>query len=437
MKSEDTANSNVITEDKDAKQILILGSGFGGFYTLMRLLSWTKPSDNVKITLISDENYFLFSPLLHAVAAGGIETRHTTFPIRRMKQRNKFEFIQSVVEKIDVQKRAVITNMGVFEYDFLVIALGGISNLPQIDHIVQEERKIFTLKTLYDSILIRNHIIKVFELASVKKNLACQKQLLTFVICGGGYTGIQMACELRDLINDNLLQLYHSIDQSNVRIIIVEQSDKIVRDLHPKLASYALKAVNRMGIEIKFNAQITRIWRNRVEINETDIVPTDTLIWVTGVVANPRVAELDSEKDGLGRVAVDEYLEVNNCPNVYALGDCAYLVADPQSGLAVPPRAHHAVRQAKVVAQNILAQMRGEKKKIYVYSNSGEVVFLGASRAVFRFLGVRICGRFANVLGLLGYSLLIPGGGYNRIRIIMDWLLYSIFGRDSTFIRQI
>lgn len=232
-----TRTSNTQFLNMKTKRIMILGSGFGGFYTMLQLISDLKNSDNARITIVSDENYFLFSPLLHAVAAGGIETRHITFPLRRLSSRDKFNFIQANVTKIDLDNRAVTTNLGTFGFDYLALALGSVTNTEQLENILREQRKVFLAKSLYDSMLIRNHILKVFELASAEKNAERQRKLLTFVVCGGGYTGVQVASELMDFINRSLLKFYRSIDPQNIRVLIIESTSKIVADLHPKLCA--------------------------------------------------------------------------------------------------------------------------------------------------------------------------------------------------------
>jgi NADH dehydrogenase len=164
-----------------------------------------------------------------------------------------------------------------------------------------------------------------------------------------------------------------------------------------------------------------------------EVIPTSTHIWVAGAVANPRITELDAEKDSIGRVLVNEYLEISGAPGVYAVGDCAHF-KDPRSGQPIPPRAHTAVRQAKIAAHNIIAEIRGRDKKPYRYSNTPEILSLGASKAVLRFLGLRLYGFLARLIWLVAYSLLVTGT-YNRIRIIMDWLLSLVFGRDITFLK--
>ncbi len=411
------------------KKVLILGSGFGGTYVLRHLVPALHLNENIETTMISSENFFLFSPLLHEVAMGRVEGRHIAYPIRRSHWRDRFNFIQASVEKIDLSGHKVMTTVGPLKFDYLVLALGSVTDIPRS---VPTATNIFTLKTLHDSILIRNHIISVFEQASIKKKPEQQRQLLTFIVCGAGHTGVQLVTELRDFIYRTLLRFYRRIDPDNIRIILVEAEPKIIADLHMKLGAYVMKQLQHMSIEVRLKSRVTRVREGHVEINGSEDVPTSTIIWVAGMAANPRIAELDVEKDSLGRVLVNKYLDLPGIPRVYALGDCAHF-EDPMSGQPIPPRAHTTVRQAKVVAHNILAEIRGKDKKPYRYSNTAEMVSLGTSKAVLRFHGLRVYGLPARFIWLVGYSLLATGA-YNRIRLIMDWLLSFVFGRDTNFI---
>ena len=415
-----------------SKKVLILGSGFGGTYVLRHLVPSLNRNENVETTMVSDENFFLFSPLLHQEAMGGIETRHIAYPIRKLHWRDRFNFVQARVEKIDLSGRKVTTTVGSMDFDYLVLALGSITDMSELNSL---ESNVFTLKTLHDSMLIRNHIIGVFEQASIETDPERQRQLLTFVVSGAGYIGVQLVAEMRDFIFRNLIRFYKAIDPGNIRIILVEAEPKIVAELHTKLGAYATRHLQRMGIEVRLKSRVTRVWEDHVEINGMEVVPTSTLLWGAGVVANPRIAELDAEKDNIGRVLVNEYLETPGVPGVYAVGDCAHF-EDPRSGKPIPPRAYFAVRQAKIVAHNILAGIRGRDKKPYRYSGTPEILSLGASKAVLRFHGLRLYGFLARLIWLVVYSSLVTGT-YNRIRVLMDWLLSLIFGRDITFLKLI
>lgn len=412
------------------KKVLILGCGFAGIYVLRKLVPALNRNENVETTMISNENFFLFSPLLHEVAAGRIETRHIAYPIRRLHWRDRFNFVLASVEKIDLGARRVTTADASYDFDYLVLGLGSVTGTSQLEKI-RESGTVFSLKTLQDSILIRNHIISQFEQASTEPSER-QKELLTFVICGGGYTGVQLALELRDLIYQHLLRFYRNVDKSSVSIMLIEADPLIGTELHPKLSAYVNRHLQRSNLDVRLNSKVTRIREGQVEINGSEIVPTKTVIWAAGVVAHPRIAELGAEHDAIGRVVVNEFLEVPGFHGVYAVGDCAHY-KDPVTGEPVPPRAHTAVRQAKAVARNLLAEIRGQPCIPYHYTNTAEAVSLGGSDAVVRFMKLRFYGKAARFLWLLGYVYLVTGIP-NRIRIVLDWLFSLVFGRDVTYI---
>jgi NADH:ubiquinone reductase (H+-translocating) len=413
-----------------ARKLLILGSGFVGTYVLRRLVPSLNRNENVETTMVSDENFFLFAPLLHEVAMGRIETRHIAYPIRRLHWRDRFSFLQGSVQKIDLVQRKVVTTAGPLEYDYLVLALGSVPDLPEL---AATSPNVFTLNSLHDSMRIRNHIIEVFEQALVENDQEKRKQLLTFVVSGGGYKGVQLITELRDFIRSTMLKLYKPINPKDIRLILVEAEVKVVAELHTKLGAYIMKQLKKMGIEIKQSSRITEIREDHVEINGSENIRTNTLLWVAGIAANRQIAQLDVEKDNLGRVLVDAYLNVPKFPGVFAAGDCAHF-KDPLSNRPIPPRAYTAVRQAETIARNILADIRGGEAKPYRYGRIPQMVSLGASCAVVRFRHLQLYGYPARLVWLAAYALLIAGW-YNRIRVLMDWLLSSIFGRDTTYLK--
>jgi NADH dehydrogenase len=413
-----------------ARKLLILGSGFAGTYVLRTLVPSLNRNENVETTMVSDENFFLFAPLLHEVAMGRIETRHIAYPIRRLHLRDRFRFLQGTVQQIDLVRRKVVTTAGPLEYDYLVLALGSV---PDLSELTAASAIVFTLNSLHDSMRIRNHIIEVFEQALVESDQEKRKQLLTFVVSGGGYKGVQLITELRDFIRSTMLKIYRPLNPEDIRLILVEADHKVVAELHTKFGAYIMKQLNKMGIEIKQSSRITGVWEDHVEINGSEHVRTSTLLWVAGVAANRQIAQLDVEKDSMGRVLVDAYLNVPKFPGVFAAGDCAHF-KDPLSNRPIPPRAYTAVRQAETIARNILADIRGGEAKPYHYGRIPQMVSLGASCAVVRFRHWQLYGYPARLVWLAAYALLIAGW-YNRIRVLMDWLLSSIFGRDTTYLR--
>jgi NADH dehydrogenase len=269
------------------------------------------------------------------------------------------------VEKIDLEARQVVTTAGTVDFDYLVLALGSDTDMTAIG---PAGEKVFTLKTLGDARLLRNHIMGVFEQAIIEKDPQRQRQLLTFVISGAGYIGVQLVTGLRDLIYNDLIRFYNTIDRNNIRVVLVEAAPKIITDLHAKLGAYVMNYLKKTGIEIRLQSRVTRVWEGGVEINSSENIPTSTVIWVSGVVVNPRIAELNVPRDNMGRVLVNEYLEMLESPGVYAVGDCAH-IKDPRTGRPIPPLAHTAVRHARIAARNILADIRGEIKNLIFIPN--------------------------------------------------------------------
>ncbi|MBI4283133.1 MAG: NAD(P)/FAD-dependent oxidoreductase [Chloroflexi bacterium] len=413
-----------------SRRVLILGGGFGGLYTLQRLINSSGSKDKLEITLVNDENFFFFSPLLHEVATGSIETRHVTYPIRRLGSKDRFIFVQGEVKSIELSERKVITADRELTFDYLILALGSVTDMSGLP---SREKNVFTLKTIYDAILIRNHIIKVFEQANLEPDEEKRKQLLTFVVSGGGYTGVQLVAEIRDFIFHTLVKYYDAIPSDTIRIILLETEQQIINGLHQNFIKYIVKHLQSIGVELRVNSRVTRVWQDKVEINGTEILPTETLIWVSGVMANPVVTGIKAQKDNLGRVIVNDYLELAQFPGVFALGDCAHY-SDRNLGKPIPQRAHNAVRQAKIVAANVLAEARGREKKRYHYTNSAEIVSLGRYKAILRLYQLRVYGLPARLVWLLAYSSLTMGLN-NRVRITIDWLMARLFGRDITLIK--
>ncbi len=416
------------------RKVLILGSGFGGAYVLRSLIPALNRNENIETTMVSDENFFLFSPLLHEVAMGAVETRHAAYAIRRLQWRDRFDFVQANVEKIDLASRLVTTSQGVLGYDYLVVALGAAADTSQL-HCPEAVDHVFTLKTLHDSMRIRNHVIGLFERASVETDPVKRRQLLSFVISGGGYIGVQVVTELREFLFKNLTRFYRRVDPAEIRVVMIEVGPDIIARIHPKLRQYIKRYLQRNGIEVRVNSRVTRVEADHLEINGEETMPAGTLIWVTGVVANPVVAAMAAETDDIGRVVVDGQMAVPGYPGVYAVGDCTRFL-DPKTGEAIPARAHTTVRQAKVAAGNVLADIRGRERKQYHYSNPVDIVSLGASRAVFRYGRFRLYGFAARVIWVVSYSYLVTGA-YNRLRVVGDWFLSLVFGRDTTFLKHI
>ncbi|MFC1956416.1 NAD(P)/FAD-dependent oxidoreductase, partial [Chloroflexota bacterium] len=347
----------------DKKNILILGAGFGGLTVLSKLLRSLKKRDDILITLIDEQNFFLFSPLLHEVSAGVLLPESIVAPIRKMFSSRIHNFVQARVEEISLIDHRVITSSGVFDYDYLVLALGGVTDMSEMVN-TEDNSNIFVLKTVQDAIAVKNHIVGMFERASVETDPNILQQLVTFVISGGGYTGVALAASLSDVIYRYLTTSYKQIDAKNIKIIILESTDRIIRDLPEKYSLYVMRHLQRHRIDVMLNSKVTQIGNNWIEISARQVVPSQTLVYVPGIVANSVVSRINAEKDAMGRAVVNNHMELPGFTGTYAVGDCAHF-QDPVTGRVARPRAHNAVRQAKIAAKNLLADLWCKKKHEY------------------------------------------------------------------------
>ncbi len=407
-------------------RVVVAGGGFAGVYTTLKLEKALRRWPGVEVTLISEENFFLFAPLLHEVATGGIETRHIALPIRALRGSRRFRFINAEVQSVDLEGKRLVTGQGDLSYDYLVLALGAAPGSGSGDH-----SSAFTLKTLYDGIYLRNHIIQLFETAD-----SCpdhEAETLTFVVVGGGPVGVQTVAEMRDFMLRHLRAKYENAGRSRVRLMLVSPDPRLLPDMDEHIASYSLALLRRKGIEVRLGSRVTKVWDQGMELDGGEVVPTQTVVWCAGTRTCDVVRSLPVAKDGEGRILVNEGLGVPGFPGVYALGDNAHF-ADPATGQPLPPRAHIAVRQPGTVAHNIVADLAGGRRKAFKVPWMADMVSLGSYSAAMKVGGVRVYGFPARVLWLGGYLALLPRN-YNRIRVAADWFLSLFFGRDTTLLR--
>ena len=416
------------------KNILILGSGFGGLTVLNRLSRSLRNRKDIQITLMDRNNYFLFSPLLHEVAESVLSPENILTPVRKLISSNNVNFVQANVESINLSQKQAISTVGIHDYDYLVLALGGVTDNSTIEN-VGDNINLLTLKTIQDAIAIKNHVINALEKAAITTDRYEVKRLLTFGILGGGYTGVQFAAGLSDAIYECLNTSYHQINLNDIRIVLLESENRVIRDLPEKHSLYVTKHLQKRRIEVKLNSRVTGIKDNRVEINGGEFIEFQTLVYVPGIVATPVVSTLGVPTGDRARVIVNEYLEIEGTPGVYAIGDCAHF-QDPISNQPSRPRAHIAVRQARTVAKNIIADLNSNKPTQYIYSDTEEIMSLGRSNALLRLRRIWIHGIPAVLVWVMSYSLL-AFGRKNRLKIAIDWILSFIYGPDFTIIKPL
>lgn len=408
------------------RRIVILGAGFGGLFTALDLVRRLRKEAGLEIRLLDARNFHLFSPMLHEVTSAIIEPRHVVWPIRALSSKSRLNFETREVRSIDLEGRRVLTDHGDVEYDILVVALGSVTNYFGV---TGAEEKTFSFKTLRDAVRLRNHILEMFERADLERDPERRRKLLTFVLVGAGCTGVELGTELHDLVRKALVRHYpHLVDGREVRIVLAEATGRIIPCVSDRLADLAFEKLRQKGIEVRLHSPVVRVSDGAIELENGEVVPTKTIIWTAGVKANPIVEGLPVEKDKLGRVIVDEYLELPAFSGVFAIGDCAHYW-DPRLNAALPPTAQVAIQQAHCVAGNIACELQGQGRERFVYRHRGDLVSLGAGDGVGEIAGLAFSGLPAWLLWRSVFLVKLFGWK-NRIRVALDWIISSLFQRD-------
>jgi NADH dehydrogenase len=405
-------------------RIVVLGGGFGGVYTARHLEGLCKRRQDVEIVLVSRENFLLMTPLLFEVCSGALDLRHCSFPIRAFLRSTRF--VEATVQAIDLERRVVRliagSESGELAYDQLVLALGGRTNrtmIPGSEHA-------FTFKTLADGLVLRNHIIERFERADLETNPERKRRHLTFVLIGGGLVGVELFGQLTAFA-DGIAPLYKHVNRDEVRFILLQGGDRLMPEMDPKLAAYGTGVLRgRSGADIRTKARVQAIESGKVHLSE-ETLEADTIVLAAGIVPNPVVAGLPVEKDRHSHIVVDAAMRCPSHAEVWALGDCAS-VPSPD-GSSYPHLAQHALRQAKVLARNIVGVLDGKPPQPFVYNTLGMMGSLGHGRAFGQLLKVRVRGILAWFVRRTYYLLQMPGWA-RRLCIVINWTAALLFRPD-------
>jgi NADH:quinone reductase (non-electrogenic) len=417
------------------KRILILGGGFGGVYTARHLESLFKRRSDVEIVLVSRDNFLLMTPLLFEVFSGTLDLRHCSFPVRAYLQTTRF--VEASVKSIDLERRVVHLEVagerGELAFDQLVLALGAMTNREMIPG----SENAATFKTLADALLLRAHVIERFERADVEPDAQRKRRQLTFAIIGGGLVGVELLGEMSAFV-DGIAPLYKHLGREEVRLVLLQYSDHIMPEIDRKLSDYGARVLGkRRGVDIRTNTPVRAIEPGKVILGpspskkevvaEEKTIDADTIILAAGVVPNPVVAGLPVEKDKRGHIVVDGSMRCPSHPEVWALGDCAFIPGP--DGKPYPNLAQHALREAKVLAQNIARVLNGQPPQPFVYDTLGMMGSLGHSKAFGQMLGVRVRGVLAWFVRRTYYLMQMPGWS-RRLRIMIDWTFALLFRPD-------
>jgi NADH:ubiquinone reductase (H+-translocating) len=373
------------------KRILILGGGFGGIEVLRQLQKAFQDDVGVDITLVSRDNFFLFTPMLPEVSSGMIETRHILTPVRTFCKRAKF--YEASVESIDLKNKNVVIAHAIgnqtypinyrshsLKYDYLVLALGGKTNFFGMTEVANNA---LTMKSIGDAIVVRNHVISMLEQADVEhEDLMLRRSLMTFVIVGGGFSGVEAAGELNDFVRESIEHFYHNLDRMDARVILVNSGGRILPEVTEDLAQFALQQLRKNGVEIMLNTRLIDATQDSVKLNNGSLISCNTLIWAGGALPEKLIGNLSCDHDKSGRIVANKYLEINGYENgAFVVGDSG-CITDPHTGSPYPPTAQHALRQAKVATKNIIFAINGmpnDRKISFDYKTKGMMALIGKS----------------------------------------------------------
>jgi len=423
-----------IMEGEMATRIVVLGGGFGGMYTaraLKRRLGRT-----AEIELINAENYFVFQPLLPEVGAGSIMPAHAVSPLRFLLK--GVQVRKAVVDSVDFERKVVIVFQGIqrrpteVPYDQLVIALGQGTDFSRMPGLEEHALK---MKTLEDARRLREHVIEQLEHAQVTALPDTKRGALTFTVVGGGFSGVETVGEMKELI-DRSLPFYSNIDPSEVRVLLVEYAPRILNEMPQELADYATAHLKRHGIELMLGTGVRSATHRQLVTTSGEVIDTRTIVATIGNAPLPVITRMGLPLEK-GRLVVDRNLRVQGKSDVWALGDCALIpLKDNASerGDFAPPTAQFAVREAKRIARNITAVLKGKAPQPFAYSSRGALASLGAKRGVAEILGRNITGFPAWFVWRSYYLALLPGIG-TRVRVMINWSLDLLGARSLVQLR--
>jgi NADH dehydrogenase len=407
-------------------RILVLGGGFGGVEAARRLERMLRGRSDVEVTLVNRDNFFLFTPMLHEVAASDVDITHIVSPLRALLHRTRI--IVGEVQSIDMERRVVRVVHGdrahahEQPYDQLLIAMGSTTNFYGLPGL---EQQAVTMKTLGDAIHLRNRVIDALEQASTE----CEEgvaQPLTVVVAGGGFAGVETIAALNDFMRE-ALAFYPRLQQSDLRLVLVHAGPHILPELGADLGGYAAGKLADRGVEIRTGVRVTAVDDGGVTFSDGTRVASRVLVWTAGTSPHPLLHGLPCALDR-GRVVVDDTLAVPGWPGVWALGDCA-VVPDRRTGKPHPPTAQHAMREARTAAANICAVMDGRSPAPFAFRTVGQLAAIGRRTGVARVFGVKFSGFVAWWLWRTIYLSKLPRFE-KKVRVALDWTLDLVFPKD-------
>jgi NADH:ubiquinone reductase (H+-translocating) len=411
-------------------RVVIIGGGFGGLFTALALeRAGRRGGPELDVTLVHDSNAMVYTPFLPQAAGGTLEPRHVVVPLRGPLRRTQVLVGTATshdAEARTIEFRSEAGDRRSLPYDHLVAAPGSVSRTLPIPGLRESA---MGFKTVAEAIWLRNKALKQLELAEAAGDPSERAARLTFVFVGGGYAGVEALAEVEDMIRD-AKRLHPALDGDRARFMLVEATDTILPEVGSRLSSYALRELDRRGIELRLGTTVTDAAGGAVTLSSGERIPCETLVWTTGVRSHPTMEMLGLPVDERGRARVDATTAVEGRPGTWALGDSAAVPDPARPGMACPPTSQHAVRQARITAHNIVAAIQGREPARFTYRTLGVFIDLGRGKAVASVLGLQFRGFPAWFLAR-GYHLSWVPGPARKGRVAIDWAVSLLFRRDT------
>lgn len=403
------------------KRVAIIGAGFGGIQAARAFAN-----EPVRITLVDRHNYHLFQPLLYQVATSGLSTDEIAYPIRSIFQKQQnLEFHLGEVVSIDPRSKTVHFPDETLTYDYLILAAGGVTNYFGNDQLAAHS---FGLKNLKDAVRLRNHILGQFEKACHETDPAKKKAALTFAIVGGGPSGVESSGALSELVHLLLRKEFRCMELSDVEIILLEAMDSLLSAFPAQLGEFTVKTLQEKGIQVRFGKMVSDYDGKTITLADSSTIETETLIWATGIKAEDVLQAFPAEKDRLGRIKVTDTLQLESYPNVFAIGDGAFLL--DENGNPLPMVAPVAMQQGKHAAANISRLMDGAPLQPFTYKDPGTMATIGRRKAIALLNGVAFKGFIAWLIWLFVHLMQLVGFR-NRIMVLINWAWDYFFYEKS------
>jgi NADH:ubiquinone reductase (H+-translocating) len=419
-----------------ATRIVIVGGGYVGMYTALRLQKKLRGGE-AEITVIDPQPHMTYQPFLPEAAAGSIEPRHVVVPLRRVLR--KCQVLTGRVTTISNAAREVTVELAdghvtALGFDVLVVAPGSVARTLPIPGLAEHG---IAFKTIGEAIFLRNHVLSRLDAADTTIDPALRRRLLTFMVVGGGYAGVEALAELADMAR-YASRYYPTIDRDDIRWILVEATGRIMPEVSPKMGRYTVERLLDSDIEVNLDTRVKSMVGGHVELDDGQEFDTDTIIWTAGVKPSPMLDKTDLPRDERGRLDCHATLQVRDLPGVFSAGDCAGVpdLSKDDPDARTSPSAQHAVRQAKVLADNVVAHLRQRPLKEYKHSYAGSVASLGLYKGVAEIYGVKLRGIVAWFMHRSYHVSRMPTWN-RRVRILFDWTGALLLGREIVSLGQI